>query len=77
MKVWEEELEKHRDWFMTKKNTWQPEEMAIAYFVFNAYHTENTPNFQPRVDTGCPSCRSAVVTGCRKIAAKYFMTPKI
>jgi hypothetical protein len=58
-------FELHKDWFLTNKKIWQPEEVAVAYVIFNLETGEN------RVDTGCGSCRRAVVTRVKKLFLQY------
>jgi len=65
--TWEEELKTNLQLFTTAKNYWTPEEIQMAYRVWNG---ANASQFGPRVDTGCSSCRRSIVQGCRKIAEK-------
>ena len=65
--TWEEELKVNLHLFTGIKKYWTPEEMQMAYRVWNGAHRDQ---FGPRVDTGCSSCRRSIVEGCRKIAEK-------
>ena len=58
-------FDKHKSWFKTDKKIWQPEEVAVAYAIFNLETGEN------RRDTGCGSCRRAVVTRVKKMFLQY------
>jgi hypothetical protein len=65
MKEWEEDLIRNINLFQPVKKTWQPQELAIAYKIYNGY-TGTTLR-----DTGCGSCRRSVITRCIKIAEEY------
>jgi len=54
--------------FTGTKNLWQPEELAIAYRIWNGANAEKHGY---RQDTGCSSCRRAIVQGCVKLAQQY------
>ncbi len=58
-------FDQHKSWFEGDKKIWQPEEVAVAYVIFNLETGEN------RVDTGCGSCRRAVVTRVKKLFLQY------
>jgi len=58
-------FDQHRSWFESDKKIWQPEELAVAYLIFNKSTGEN------RVDTGCGSCRRAVVNRVKKMFQNY------
>lgn len=68
MQAWEKELEENLELFTGTKNYWTPEEIQIAYRVWNG---ANGPQFGFKADTGCSSCRRSIVEGCRKIALQY------
>jgi len=59
-------LTEHREWFVLNKKVWQPEEMAVIYKIFNLSTGEN------RRDTGCGSCRRAVVNRVKKLAQEII-----
>jgi len=54
-------LEQHGQWFQVEKRIWQPQELQIVYTIFNLATGEN------RRDTGCGSCRRAVIAKVRKM----------
>jgi len=54
-------LDQHSDWFETDKKIWQPTELQVVYLIFNLATGEN------RRDTGCGSCRRAVVNKVKKM----------
>ena len=54
-------FEQHRDWFEGDKKIWQPAELQVVYMIFNMSTGEN------RRDTGCGSCRRAVVNRVKKM----------
>lgn len=58
-------FEQHREWFETDKKIWQPKELAVAYLIFNLATGEN------RRDTGCGSCRRAVISRVKKMYQEY------
>ena len=62
---WEEKLKANLSMFDGKKNLWQPEELAIAYEIWNGANGEK---YGYRVDTGCSDCRRSIVQGCVKLA---------
>ena len=66
--TWQEELQANSHLFDGKKSLWQPEELALAYKIWNAANA-GTHGF--RIDTGCSSCRRAIVSGVVKLAQQY------
>jgi len=54
-------LDQHSEWFEANKKIWQPEELQTVYRIFNLATGEN------RIDTGCGSCRRAVVSKVKKM----------
>jgi hypothetical protein len=65
MEAWEQELRNNLHLFEPVKKVWQPDEMAIAYRVYNGHYGTALR------DTGCGSCRRSVLAHCLKIAEKY------
>lgn len=65
MEAWEKELVDNLHLFEPFKRVWQPNEMAIAYRVYNGHYGSALR------DTGCGSCRRSVLSHCLKIAEKY------
>jgi len=63
--AWQDELRANLGLFNGKKRQWQPEELAIAYRVYNGYYGTALR------DTGCGSCRRSVLAHCHKIAVKF------
>jgi hypothetical protein len=63
--TWQDLLTLHKDKFDGKKNVWHPEEIALAYQIWNE---ANRDKFSPKADVGCGSCRRAVITGVVKLA---------
>ena len=66
--TWQEELKANLHLFQGKKNMWEPEELAMAYRIWNGAHGAQ---FGFRVDTGCSSCRRSIVQGVVKLAQNY------
>jgi hypothetical protein len=66
--TWQEELKANLHFFTGTKNYWTPEEMQMAYRIWNGANSER---FGTRVDTGCSSCRRTIVQGCIKLAEQY------
>jgi hypothetical protein len=62
---WEEELKANIHLFNRVKRNWQPDEMALAYRIYNGY------NGTVLIDTGCGSCRRSVLAHCVKIAKDF------
>lgn len=58
-------FDQHRNWFETDKKVWQPTELQVVYLIFNKSTGEN------RRDTGCGSCRRAVVNKVKKMYLQY------
>jgi hypothetical protein len=65
MEAWEQELRNNLHLFEPVKKVWQPDEMAIAYRVYNGHYGTALR------DTGCGSCRRSVLAHCLKIADKF------
>lgn len=63
--TWQEELKANLNLFNGNKRQWQPEELAIAYKIYNGHYGTNLR------DTGCGSCRRSVLAHCHKIAQKF------
>lgn len=63
--TWQEELQANSHLFDGTKKFWLPEELALAYRIWNGANAENHGY---REDTGCSSCRRAIVQGCVKLA---------
>jgi len=63
--TWQEKLQLHKDKFDGKKSAWHPEEIALAYEIWNE---ANADRFQAKVDVGCGSCRRAVINGVVQLA---------
>jgi hypothetical protein len=64
--TWQEKLTLHKDKFDGKKSAWHPEEIALAYEIWNE---ANVDKFPPKVDVGCGDCRRAVINGVVKLAS--------
>ena len=64
---WKEELKLHKDKFNGKKDYWHPEEVALAYRIWNGANAEQ---FGYRTDSGCASCRRTVIIGVMKLVNK-------
>jgi|LakMenEpi03Aug12_release.lakeMendotaPanAssembly.Ray.scaffolds.fasta_scaffold2739410_2 hypothetical protein len=65
MEDWKVELETNIDLFQPVKRNWQPDELAIAYRIYNGYYGTAIR------DTGCGSCRRSVLQHLIKIAEEY------
>lgn len=63
--TWQEELAQNIHLFDEPKKIWQPEEMALAYRIYNGH------NGTVLRDTGCGSCRRSVIAHCMKIAQDF------
>ena len=63
--TWQELLSEHHTMFNGVKKVWQPEELVIAYKIYNGHYGTNLR------DTGCGSCRRSVLAHCHKIAQKF------
>ena len=62
--AWEEKLRAYLSTFSHSKKTWSLEELALAYEI------DNEANGLNNVDTGCGSCRRAVLTRVFKLIGK-------
>jgi hypothetical protein len=65
MHDWEMELIKNKSLFTGDKRHWTPEEMSLAYHIYNSYHGTRL------TDTGCGSCRRSVLANVKRIALGY------
>jgi hypothetical protein len=65
MENWEKLLIDNIDLFVKQRKTWQPEELFIAYEVYNGHYGTKLR------DTGCGACRRSVLAHCLKIAETY------
>jgi hypothetical protein len=63
--TWQEELQSNLEMFTDAKKFWTPEELQMAYRIWNGANGEK---FGYRQDTGCSSCRRSIVQGCIKLA---------
>ena len=63
--AWEEKLRANLSTFSYSKKTWSLEELALAYEI------DNEANGLNNKDTGCGSCRRAVITRVRKLAERF------
>ena len=68
MQAWEIELTHNLEMFTSDKKHWTPEELQMAYRIWNGALGEKHGY---KHDTGCGSCRRDVVTGVRRFALKY------
>jgi hypothetical protein len=71
MKDWEIDLIKNIHMFSPVKRVWQPDEMALAYRIYNGHYGTALR------DTGCGSCRRSVLAHCLKIVENYRNLPDI
>ena len=62
--AWEEKLRANLSTFSYGKKTWSLEELALAYEI------DNEANGLNNKDTGCGSCRRAVITRVFKLIEK-------
>jgi len=62
MEDWKEELENNLDLFVAVKRNWQPDELSMAYRIYNGHYGTVVR------DTGCGSCRRSVLSHVFKIA---------
>jgi hypothetical protein len=62
--TWQEKLQANLSKFTPERRTWTPEEMALAYEI------DNEANGLNNRDTGCGSCRRAVISRVRNLAKK-------
>lgn len=56
----------HGQLFGTPNRIWSPEQLQIAYQIYNLYYNTN------KVDTGCGSCRRDTVNSVRGIYQEYL-----
>jgi hypothetical protein len=63
--TWEEKLKANLNMFDGTKKIWLPEELALAYEIWNGANGEKHGY---RQDTGCSDCRRAIVKGVAKLA---------
>lgn len=63
--TWEEELVANLALFNRVKRHWQPDEMALAYRIYNGHHGTALK------DSGCGSCRRSVLSHVLKLAENY------
>lgn len=64
MEAWEKQIQEHGSLFPMDKKTFQPEEVALAYHIYNLRFGT------AKVDSGCGACRREVVTAVKKLALK-------
>jgi hypothetical protein len=62
--TWEEKLKANLATFSDSRRTWSNEELALAYEIDNEANNLNNR------DTGCGSCRRAVISRVRKLAER-------
>ncbi len=63
--TWEEKLKANLLVFTDDRRTWSLEELALAYEI------DNEANGLNNRDTGCGSCRRAVISRVRKLAERF------
>jgi hypothetical protein len=63
--TWEEKLKANLATFSDGRRTWSNEELALAYEI------DNEANGLNNRDTGCSSCRRAVISRVRKLAERF------
>jgi len=63
--TWEEKIKANIDLFTDGRRTWSLEELALAYEI------DNEANGLNNRDTGCGSCRRAVISRVRKLAERF------
>jgi hypothetical protein len=61
----EEHFQENGHLFEAVKRVWQPDQLAYAYLLYNLITGEN------RGDTGCGSCRRAVIAKVRGTYLKW------
>ena len=66
----EEHFEENGALYEPEKRVWPPEELAYTYYLFNLLTGEN------RIDTGCGSCRRAVINRVRGEYKKWKIGKK-
>ena len=64
---WKTDMAANIGLFDGKKRQWQPDEMQIAYRIYNNYYGSNV------IDSGCGSCRRSVLAHCYKIAQRFTL----
>jgi hypothetical protein len=62
--TWEEKLKANAATFTDGRRTWSVQELALAYEI------DNEANGLGNRDTGCGSCRRAVISRVRKLAER-------
>jgi len=62
---WEEALRESAHLFPKDKKVFQPEELAIAYHIYNLHFGTM------KRDVGCGACRRDIITAVKKLAQKY------
>lgn len=63
--TWEEKLKANLSKFSSDRRTWSNEELALAYEI------DNEANGLRNRDSGCGSCRRAVIARVRKLAERF------
>ena len=63
--TWEEKLKENLATFNDGRNTWTVQELALAYEI------DNEANGLSNRDTGCGSCRRAVIARVRRLAERF------
>lgn len=63
--TWEEKLKSNLPVFTDGRRNWTNEELALAYEI------DNEANGLNNRDTGCGSCRRAVISRVRKLAERF------
>jgi hypothetical protein len=61
-------LEENKDVFIPSKTFFTPDEMALAYRIWNTAHAIKHGY---RTDSGCSSCRRSIVQGVLKLVAEH------
>ena len=59
-------FEAHGNLFVQGNRVWSPEQLIIAYKIYNLYHNTN------KADVGCGSCRRETVNSVRGIYQEYL-----
>ncbi len=65
MEAWEQQIAEHGHLFPMDKKVFQPEEIALAYHIFNL------KNGTMKRDTGCGACRRDVIIGVKKLVERF------
>jgi len=63
--TWEDKLKENLHTFSPERRTWTPQELALAYEI------DNEANGLRNRDTGCGSCRRAVIARVRKLTERF------